>query len=79
MTRLKRRLFMGGAVAVAAAGVLVGAPASASAAPTPETFSTYEACEARAAQIRDGHTGAECKLEASGWPPRFYWRLHVYG
>ena len=79
MTRVRRALVTGGAVAAVATGILVAAPVSASAAPTNETFSTYDACEARARVIRDGIVGAECKLEASGWPPRFYWRLHVYG
>ncbi|MGW6281488.1 hypothetical protein [Kribbella sp. NPDC055071] len=78
MSRLKRRFVTGGAIAVFAAGTAVATPVAAFANPTNEVYTTYAACEARAATIRDGITGAECKPEASGWPPRIYWRLYVY-
>ncbi|MFG1627904.1 hypothetical protein [Kribbella sp. NPDC049227] len=78
MTRAKRRLIMTGVAALAAAGFFVSAPLTASAGPTNETFTTYDACEARAAQIRDGSTGAWCEYEFHAWPLSFY-RLYVSG
>lgn len=78
MTRVKGRLIMGGVATVAAAGFFASAPLTASAGPTNEHFTTYAACEARAAQIRDGSTGAWCEYEFHAWPYSLY-RLYVSG
>ncbi|WP_143261454.1 hypothetical protein [Allokutzneria sp. NRRL B-24872] len=63
MARIARSVLAGSAVAAAVAGILVAAPASAFAGATGELFTSHHYCEKRAAQIRDGSTGAWCEPE----------------
>jgi hypothetical protein len=87
---MKGKLAKGVVLIAAIAGSVLAAPAVAVASPashqqasvihpmrpTGERFATYDECEARAAQIRDGITGAWCEFTFHWSAP---WELHVAG
>lgn len=80
---VKNAVAKGGLLAAAVAGIAIAIPATADAAPavahpgnpTGQYYPSYDACEAEAAVVRDGTTGAWCTWD---WG-HFAWELNVSG